>query len=207
MPEVKRVQSSQRLNATPAGGGATPARRPLRPRPLLTPTKWEMLRVPGRAALPVPAPAGAAVLPGASGGTSPRGAPGGTCGRCSTRGWWTCCRSPGRRWPRWTRRTTPRCCTARRPTSTRPTREGLRLLVRAGRAGEDVAEAPAPAYGPRNALFLAHELPVRDVRVWLEECARMDEHAVERWEDGEAAAIPLDGPAAPRFVRPDAWFA
>ena len=88
-----------------------------------------------------------------------------------------------------------------------PTKEGLRLLVRAGHAEEDLAGRPAPTYGPRNALFLAHELLVRDVRVWLEECARKNGHTVERWVDGEAAAIPLGGSVTPRFVRPDAWFA
>ena len=88
-----------------------------------------------------------------------------------------------------------------------PTKEGLRLLVRAGRTGEDLAGRSAPSFGPRNTLFLAHELLVRDVRVWLEECARQNGHAVERWEDGEAAAIPLGGQGALRFVRPDAWFA
>jgi len=85
-----------------------------------------------------------------------------------------------------------------------PTREGLRALVRSGRSGEDVLKAPLPSYGPRNGLFLAHELLVRDVRVWLEGCARAQGHSVERWEDGEAAAIPLGNG---RVVRPDAWFA
>ena len=88
-----------------------------------------------------------------------------------------------------------------------PTRDGLRLLVRAGHLGEEHTQRSAPAYGPRNALFLAHELLVRDVRVWLEDCARAGGHGVERWEDGEAAAIPLGKPGASRSVRPDAWFA
>ena len=78
-----------------------------------------------------------------------------------------------------------------------PTREGLRLLVRPATRGRTWL-GDAPSYGPKNTLFLAHELLVRDVRVWLEECARTNGHAVERWEDGEAAAIPLDGRGHPR---------
>lgn len=86
-----------------------------------------------------------------------------------------------------------------------PTAQGLRLLIRAGVIGEELTTRPTPAYGPKNSLFLAHELAVRDVRVWLELSARSGGHEVERWRDGEEAAIGLDRP--PFSVRPDAWFA
>jgi hypothetical protein len=43
--------------------------------------------------------------------------------------------------------------------------------------------------------------------VWLELIARDGGHELERWEDGEAAAISLDRERAPFAVRPDAWFA
>ncbi len=87
-----------------------------------------------------------------------------------------------------------------------PTREGLGLLLRAGLIGEETVKRLAPAYGPRNGLFLAHELGVRDVRVWLEAAARGGGHEVERWHDGEEAVIPLERPQPMRAVRPDAWF-
>lgn len=85
-----------------------------------------------------------------------------------------------------------------------PTAQGLRMLLRAGLIGEEMLKRPAPAYGPKNSLFLAHELAVRDVRVWLECAARSGGHEVEQWRDGEEAVINLDLP--PFSVRPDAWF-
>lgn len=87
-----------------------------------------------------------------------------------------------------------------------PTVQGLKLLRQAGVIEAELLKRPAPAYGPRNSLFLAHELAVRDVRVWLEECARQEGHEVECWKDGEAAAIGLERTQAPLSVRPDAWF-
>lgn len=87
-----------------------------------------------------------------------------------------------------------------------PTSQGLRLLCQAGLIEEELLKRPAPSYGLRNSLFLAHELQVRDVRVWLEDCARVGGHEVEHWRDGEEAAISLDPSKAPRSVRPDAWF-
>jgi len=47
---------------------------------------------------------------------------------------------------------------------------------------------------------------VRDVRVWLELAARGGGHEIERWHDGEEAAISLERERAPYAVRPDAWF-
>jgi hypothetical protein len=95
-----------------------------------------------------------------------------------------------------------------------PTREGLHLLFEEGLIGKREAARPIPAYGPKNSLFLAHELEVRDVRVWLEMLRHAHpEHAgVLDWRDGTDAEIAL-GPAAPagrpvaqRRARPDAWF-
>lgn len=83
---------------------------------------------------------------------------------------------------------------------------GLEVLHRAGLAGPPDTGRKKPAYGPRNSLFLAHELAVRNVRVWLELAARGGGHELERWRDGEAAAIDLERQQAPYVVRPDAWF-
>lgn len=87
-----------------------------------------------------------------------------------------------------------------------PTVQGLKLLRETGVIGEELLKQPAPTYGPRNSLFLAHELAVRDVRVWLEASAQAGGHEVECWRDGEAAAIDLGRSQAPFSVRPDAWF-
>lgn len=87
-----------------------------------------------------------------------------------------------------------------------PTAQGLKLLREAGIIGEELLKQPAPAYGPRNSLFLAHELAVRDVHVWLERAADDHGHKIERWEDGGRAAIDLKRSQMPLSVRPDAWF-
>lgn len=88
-----------------------------------------------------------------------------------------------------------------------PTARGLETLHRAGLADGKNAGRMKPAYGPKNSLFLAHELGVRDVRVWLELTARNGGYELECWQDGEAAAISLEREVAPYAVRPDAWFA
>jgi len=87
-----------------------------------------------------------------------------------------------------------------------PTKAGLELLRRAGMIGDAEERRTVPAYGPKNGLFLAHELAVRDVRVWLEGCARSGGHEVECWRDGEEAAIGIGRSQPPFSVRPDAWF-
>ena len=87
-----------------------------------------------------------------------------------------------------------------------PTTRGLETLLRAGIADIPSEVRKKPAYGPRNSLFLAHELAVRDVRVWLELAAREGGYELEQWQDGEAAAIPLERDWVPFAVRPDAWF-
>ncbi len=87
-----------------------------------------------------------------------------------------------------------------------PTVRGLEALYRAGLVDKPDAARKKPAYGPKNSLFLAHELAVRDVRVWLELSARSGRHELECWRDGEAAAIDLHRDRAPLMVRPDAWF-
>ena len=91
-----------------------------------------------------------------------------------------------------------------------PTAVALDALYRAGITDAPSVGRKKPAYGPRNSLFLAHELAVRDVRVWLELAARGGGHEIECWRDGEAAAIHLDQEQAqsqcPCAIRPDAWF-
>jgi hypothetical protein len=73
--------------------------------------------------------------------------------------------------------------------------------------GVEAAGSVPPRYGPQNGLFLAHELAIRDVRVWLALAARQNEsERLERWVDGAPAAIELGRTRSPRQVRPDAWF-
>jgi len=81
------------------------------------------------------------------------------------------------------------------------TRVGLLALKELGLT-ED-APIRGERYGPRNWLFLAHELLIRDVRVWFELSARAhEEHELEVWRDGAAARIDL-GEAGQLY--PDAW--
>jgi len=87
-----------------------------------------------------------------------------------------------------------------------PTVQGLETLYRAGLGDKPTAARKKPTYGPKNSLFLAHELAVRDVRVWLEIIARKEGHELECWQDGEAAAMDLNQKRPPSSVRPDAWF-
>jgi len=84
------------------------------------------------------------------------------------------------------------------------TRAGVRLLVDLG------VEVPSPThrYGPKNSLFLGHELAVRDVRVWLEVTAREYRgHRLETWKDGPNASLDPDRSEVHRLAEPDAWFA
>ena len=86
-----------------------------------------------------------------------------------------------------------------------PTRSGLETLQQADLIENNTIKR-LPAYGPRNSLFLAHELAVRDVRVWLEMTARINGYELKCWKDSEAAAIATDQYQSPYSVRPDAWF-
>lgn len=83
---------------------------------------------------------------------------------------------------------------------------GLDALYKAGLRDQQSKSRTKPTYGPKNSLFLAHELAVRDVRVWLEEVARRDDYNLEAWHDGEEAVIDLARTQMPYQVRPDAWF-
>lgn len=66
---------------------------------------------------------------------------------------------------------------------------------------------PPPSYGPKNALFLRHELGIRDVRVFFALAARRHpDQAVKCWQDGPEAIIDLERVQVPKTVRPDAWF-
>ena len=89
-----------------------------------------------------------------------------------------------------------------------PTARGLDALYQTGVIGKDQAKRAAPSYGPKNSLFLAHELMVRDVRVWLEASAQASAgtQSVLEWRDGSDAAISLEGDSPTRQVKPDAWF-
>ena len=84
------------------------------------------------------------------------------------------------------------------------TARGVRALAEEGVVDESYKARAYPAYGPKNALFLAHELMVRDSRVWLERLLYPHPGSkVLRWEDGPDAALALASGSA---VRPDAWF-
>ena len=88
-----------------------------------------------------------------------------------------------------------------------PTARGLDALLRAGLVDADETRRRYPAYGPKNTLFLAHELQVRDVRVWLERSAAAEKSPqVRRWADGNEAALDLNRTAPPFQAKPDAWF-
>lgn len=83
------------------------------------------------------------------------------------------------------------------------TKAGLEILIHSGYAERAVLRRPATVLGPKNALFLAHELAVRDVRVLLHvDALAHSPRQVLRWRDGADAHIPL----APGSARPDAWF-
>lgn len=63
-------------------------------------------------------------------------------------------------------------------------------------------------YGPKNMLFLRHELGVRDARVFFTLCGRgQPEQGLERWRDGPAAEVELGRSSPPRVLRPDAILA
>ncbi|GDX41350.1 hypothetical protein LBMAG21_16420 [Armatimonadota bacterium] len=69
------------------------------------------------------------------------------------------------------------------------------------------SQTPPRKYGPQNSLFLAHELAIRDVRVWLERTAReREEWNLLRWEDGAEAYFDMKERDAPCILRPDGWF-
>ena len=89
-----------------------------------------------------------------------------------------------------------------------PTARGLDVLHQAGLVDKALLKRPPATYGPKNSLFLAHELQVRDVRVWLEGCsqASQGQQRVLTWKDGQDAAIDLGQHCCPRHARPDAWF-
>lgn len=87
-----------------------------------------------------------------------------------------------------------------------PTARSLEMLLGLELIGEAETRRPKSTYGPRNSLFLAHELAVRDVRVWLEVRAGNAGRELACWQDGEAAAIDLNRTSAPHSLKPDAWF-
>ena len=74
--------------------------------------------------------------------------------------------------------------------------EGAKLLVGLELVAKEAVK-DLPQYGPRNWLFLAHELGVRDVRVWLERCRRTHHHeGVTLWRHGQAALVGRTRPDA-----------
>ncbi len=86
------------------------------------------------------------------------------------------------------------------------TRAGLRLLYDLGEVGAEERERNLPSYGPRNALFLAHDVQVRDLRVFLVRTARERGGRLILWHDGPEAHIDLGKGVRPQVARPDARF-
>ena len=72
-----------------------------------------------------------------------------------------------------------------------PTAAAVKALVDSGTLVRHYLKRSAPFYGPKNGLFLRHELLVRDVRVWLEQLAFAGLGRTMRWEDGVDAALDL----------------
>ena len=79
-----------------------------------------------------------------------------------------------------------------------PTKKALELLAEWDFVDEAVVARPLPKYEGGNYLHLAHEVLVRDVRVWLQNCSHIDGGETEWWAHGTDAHI------AP--TRPDALF-
>lgn len=90
------------------------------------------------------------------------------------------------------------------PNIFRLTRAGVKLLKELqGTSPESVGTT----YGPRNSLFLAHALAVRDVFIWLRLIAHQTSTCeLLRWQMDETAWIDLKRTTAPHTVRPDSWF-
>ena len=66
-----------------------------------------------------------------------------------------------------------------------PTAAGLDALLKAGLRDKQATFWSKQIYGPKNRLFLAYGLAVRNVWVWLEEVARSDGCELESWHDGD----------------------
>ncbi len=82
---------------------------------------------------------------------------------------------------------------------------GIKFLVESAVSDKNLLGKANARYGPKNSLFLAHELRVRDVRVWLEMAVRSQPKGlkVTGWHDGPEAVLNV---AAHGRVNPDAWF-
>lgn len=84
------------------------------------------------------------------------------------------------------------------PDAYKPTRAGLDWLATHGLSDESWRKRRIPEFSAGNTYFLAHELLTRDVRVWLELCARAHGGGCLDWRYGPDAHRP--------DVRPDAEF-
>ncbi len=88
------------------------------------------------------------------------------------------------------------------PTIHALTKVGAQVLVDAGIAGRDALKRPPVDYGPKNSLFLRHEMFVRDIRVWL---ATLTGNGVglRSWRDADECVYLLPGG---QKLRPDGGF-
>jgi hypothetical protein len=74
--------------------------------------------------------------------------------------------------------------------------------VDAGMAERDALKRPPVDYGPKNSLFLRHEMFVRDIRVWLATLTG-DGVGLRSWRDADDCVFPLPGGLK---LRPDGGF-
>jgi DNA-binding Lrp family transcriptional regulator len=86
------------------------------------------------------------------------------------------------------------------------TKTGKKLLLETERISPEVFGQSIPNYSPRNSFYLAHELAVKNVYVWLEETRRLLGSEIHQWRESGEAHIPLPNNDEAESVKPDAWF-
>nr|WP_246385449.1 replication-relaxation family protein [Armatimonas rosea] len=88
------------------------------------------------------------------------------------------------------------------------TRDGRNLLFEGGLISKEQRERQSPKYGPRNSFYLAHELAIRDVFVWLEQSRRIWESEPAQWHEAKEAylTLPATQSTSACELHPDAWF-
>jgi DNA-binding transcriptional ArsR family regulator len=89
------------------------------------------------------------------------------------------------------------------------TKTGKKLLFEAERISETVLGQSIPTYTPKNSFYLAHELAVKNIYVWLEETRRLLGSKIHQWRESGEAHISLPNSQEMQSVnrvKPDAWF-
>jgi hypothetical protein len=97
----------------------------------------------------------------------------------------------------------PRLLFGSAPNIYQATKSGLALLAEHGLI--EPGQYPRSPKG-RAGMFLAHELFISDLRIFLlRSAAQHAGHQLETWHQGESAAMVLGLSANPATIRPDAW--